>query len=86
MTNDMAMGLVSELLRMALALTWPLFVVILGAGAAISVLQVVTQIQDASVAFVPKLLVFGAVLTLLAPWMLEKLTAYGVSMFARLAQ
>jgi flagellar biosynthetic protein FliQ len=46
---------------------------------------VVTQVQDPSIAFVPKLVIFGVVLALLAPWMLGKLTAYGIAMFARIA-
>lgn len=86
MNDGMAISLISEMLRMALVLTWPLFAMILGVGLLISVLQVVTQVQDPSIAFVPKLVVFGAVLTMLAPWMIGKLTGFGVAMFARLAQ
>jgi flagellar biosynthesis protein FliQ len=86
MNNDIAVGMVSELLRMALLLSWPLLAVILAVGLAVSVIQVVTQIQDPSIAFVPKLVVFGVVLALLAPWMIHKLTSYGVATFARLAQ
>ncbi len=67
-------------------LTLPLLAVILLVGLLVSVLQVVTQVQDPSIAFVPKLVVFGIVLALLAPWMLSKLTGFGVTMFARLAQ
>jgi flagellar biosynthesis protein FliQ len=65
-------------------LSAPLLATILVVGLAVSVLQVVTQVQDASVAFVPKLILFGIVLALLSPWMLDKLTAYGVAMFTRL--
>jgi flagellar biosynthetic protein FliQ len=86
MNSDMVLSLVSELLRAALVLTLPLLAVILIVGAGISVLQVITQVQDPSIAFVPKLLVFGVMLALLAPWMLSRLVAYGISMFARLAQ
>jgi flagellar biosynthetic protein FliQ len=53
-------------------------------GLIVSVLQVVTQIQDPSIAFVPKLIAFGAALVLLAPWMLDELTGFGIAMFARL--
>jgi flagellar biosynthesis protein FliQ len=86
MNTDVALGLISELLRLALLLSLPLLGVILIVGLIVSVLQVVTQIQDPSIAFVPKLIVFGIVLVLLAPWMLSKLTSFGVAMFARLAQ
>jgi flagellar biosynthesis protein FliQ len=86
MNTDVALGLISELLRLALLLSLPLLAVILIVGLLVSVLQVVTQIQDPSIAFVPKLIVFGIVLVLLAPWMLSQLTSFGIAMFARLAQ
>jgi len=85
MTGDIALGMVSELLKLAVLLSLPLLAALLGAGLLISVLQVVTQVQDASVAFVPKLLLFVVVLVLLAPWMLDRLSGFGVAMFMRLA-
>lgn len=86
MNSDVALSLVSELLKTALVLSLPLLAVILVVGLLISILQVVTQVQDPSIAFVPKLALFGVVLVLLAPWMIGRLTAFGTSMFARLAQ
>jgi flagellar biosynthesis protein FliQ len=86
MTSDGALSLVSELLRLALVLATPLLAVILVVGLVVSVLQVVTQVQDPSVAFVPKLIAFIVALTLLAPWMLGRLSAYAAGMLARVAQ
>ena len=86
MNTEIALGVTSELLKMAFVLCLPLLVVILVVGLVVSVLQVITQVQDPSIAFVPKLVMFGVALALLAPWMLGKLTAYGTAMFARLAQ
>lgn len=86
MSSDTALGLISELLKLALVLSLPLLAVILVSGLLISILQVVTQVQDPSIAFVPKLILFGIVLLLLAPWMLDRLTRFGVAMFTRLAQ
>lgn len=85
MNSDVVLDLTSELLKQALTLSLPLLAVILIVGVIISVIQVITQIQDPSIAFVPKLVLFGVVLAFLAPWMLNRLTAYGVAMFARLA-
>jgi flagellar biosynthetic protein FliQ len=83
--SDLALGLVSELLKLALLLCLPLMAVILIVGLVISVLQVVTQVQDPSIAFVPKFLLFVVVLALLAPWMLGKVSSFGIAMFTRLA-
>lgn len=54
MNSDIVLGLVSELLKLAMVLSLPLLAVILVVGLSISVLQVVTQIQDPSISFVPK--------------------------------
>ena len=86
MNSDAILSLMSETLRLGLVLGLPLLAVIVIVGLLISVLQVVTQVQDPSIAFVPKLVLFVVVLALLAPWMLNKLTGFGVTMFARLAQ
>ena len=86
MSGDVATGLLSELLKLALLLSAPLLAVILLVGLLISILQVVTQVQDPSISFVPKLVLFGIALALLAPWMISKLTSYGITSFARLAQ
>jgi flagellar biosynthetic protein FliQ len=85
MTHDAALQLISELFRLTLLLSAPLLGVILIVGLLISVVQVVTQIQDASIAFVPKLVVFGIALLLLSPWMLSRLTSYATAMFLRLS-
>ena len=85
MNSDTALSLMSELLRVALVLSLPLLAVILLVGLSVSVLQVVTQVQDPSIAFIPKLGVFAVALALLAPWMLDKLTEFGTAMFLRLA-
>jgi flagellar biosynthetic protein FliQ len=85
MDTDTALGLASELLKQGLVLSLPLLLAILVVGLLISVLQVVTQIQDPSIAFVPKLVAFAILLGMLAPWMLHRLTAFGTAMFARIA-
>jgi flagellar biosynthesis protein FliQ len=84
MNSDTALALTSELLKQGLVLSLPLLAVILLVGLLISVIQVVTQVQDPSISFVPKLVCFVVMLALLAPWMLHRLTAFGVAMFARL--
>ena len=83
-SSDAAIALLSETLKLGLVLSLPLLGVILAVGLLISVVQVVTQVQDASVAFVPKLLLFVVLLALLTPWLLSKLSAFGVAMFVRL--
>ena len=86
MNSETALSLLSELLKLALLVSLPLLGVILLTGLVISVLQVVTQVQDPSIAFIPKLVLFVIVLALFSPWMLSRVTAFAVTMFARLSQ
>ena len=83
---DGVLSMASELLKLGLMLSLPLLAVILIVGLGVSILQVVTQVQDPSIAFVPKLIAFVIALALLAPWMLGKLVSYGVATFLRVAQ
>ena len=84
MNGDVAPAMVAELLRLGLLLCLPLLGIVLLVGLLVSVMQVVTQLQDPSIAFVPKLAAFVVALVLLAPWMLERLTAYASAVLARL--
>ena len=86
MNADTALALVAELLRTGGLLSLPLLASVLLVGLAVSVLQVVTQLQDPSIAFLPKLAAFVVALVLLAPWMLGRLVAYASAVFARIPQ
>ena len=54
----------------------PVLLVILVAGLLISVLQALTQINEATLSFVPKLLLSAAVLVIAGPWMMSNLTDF----------
>ena len=86
MSTALALQLAADLLKMALIVCGPLLAVVLITGVLVSILQVVTQVQDASLAFVPKLVIFTISLALMAPWMLGQLTNYATELYARLAQ
>jgi flagellar biosynthesis protein FliQ len=85
MTSDAVLAITAELLKQALLLSLPLLLVTMLVGIAVSVLQVATQIQDPSIAFVPKFIAFIVAFGLLAPWMLARLKEFGIEMFAQLA-
>jgi flagellar biosynthetic protein FliQ len=73
MNADLAAHLVSRLLIDALILAAPLLVTTLAIGIGVSVLQVVTQIQEMSLTFVPKVLGATLVLLVCGSWMLKYL-------------
>ena len=67
-----------------LKLGGPLLIVTLLVGLAVALVQAVTQINEATLAFVPKIIALGIALTLLGPFMLETLRTYTQSLFAQL--
>jgi len=54
----------------------PILIVVLVVGVVISVLQAATQINEATLSFVPKMLAAIATLAIAGPWMLTTLVEY----------
>jgi flagellar biosynthetic protein FliQ len=63
-------------LELTLLISAPLFIAALATGLLISVFQAATQINEATLSFVPKLIAIFATLMLAGPWMLTMLTDY----------
>ena len=84
MTEEFVIGLGREALWTAVKVGAPLLGVTLLVGIVISAVQAVTQINEASLAFVPKALAALAALAFFGPWMLNTLVAYAAAVFAGL--
>ena len=82
MHADLALRMMANLLWTGLIICLPVLAVILAVGLAISLLQVVTQVQEMPLTFVPKLLATGVVLIAMGPWMLRTLTSYSAQLWA----
>lgn len=78
--GDLALALTSDMVWTAILLSAPLIGFTMLVGLAVSVLQVVTQIQEASLTFVPKLIAAAAVLLVLGGWMLTTLAQYAAAL------
>lgn len=76
MSNDLAIYLSKQLLWQALLISSPVIVAALLCGLLISILQVVTQIQDSTLSIVPKILVVVLMLMLCGGWMLHALVDF----------
>ncbi|MFI4918170.1 MAG: flagellar biosynthesis protein FliQ [Legionellales bacterium] len=81
MSNDLALYLSRQLLWHALIIAAPIVLVALISGFLISILQVVTQIQDATLSFVPKILAVVLMLMLCGEWMLHSLVDFAQNIF-----
>lgn len=84
MRPDLALQLLSEVLWNALLISAPLMAVTLVVGLLVSVVQVVTQIQEASLTFIPKLVAAVIVLVVAGPWMLKRLVGFSTSLIANI--
>ena len=58
----------------------------LRAGSIVSLLQAVTQIQEITLVFVPKIIAVFLILALAGGWMLNTAVSFGVEMFASIEQ
>lgn len=86
MGADSALQMLAELLWTGLLITAPLLAVTLVVGLLISVLQVVTQVQEASLTFIPKIIAAVVVLVVCGPWMLKRLVGYATGLIASIPQ
>lgn len=76
MNAQMVLTMGQDALWMILMVSAPVLGVILVVGLLISLFQAVTQINEATLAFVPKLIAAMAVFALAGPWMLTTLVDY----------
>jgi flagellar biosynthesis protein FliQ len=76
MTPEFAIQIVREALMTAFWLAAPLLAVGFVAGIVISLIQIVTSIQDSGFSTIPRLCAFLGAFIISMPWMLHKLTAY----------
>lgn len=82
MRSDLALQLLSDLLWNALLISAPLLAVTLVLGLLVSVVQVVTQVQEASLTFIPKIVGAVVVLVVCGPWMLKRLVGFSAHLIA----
>ena len=84
MRPDLALQLLADVLWNALLISAPLLAVTLAVGLLVSVIQVVTQVQESSLTFIPKVIASVVVLVVCGPWMLKRLVAFATSLIANI--
>ena len=82
--GDLVLSLTSDMLWTAVKLAAPLIGFTMLIGLTVSILQVVTQIQESSLAFVPKLIAATAVLLVMSGWMLKTLANYATELISNI--
>ena len=82
MHADLALHLLADMLWTGLVVSLPVLGLTMAVGVAISVLQVVTQVQELSLTFVPKLVAAALALIAFGPWALGRLAAFSTRLWA----
>ncbi len=82
MTPETITTIMSEAIKVTLLVGSPMLLVGLFVGLAISVFSAVTQIQEMTLTFVPKIVVVFLALLFSLPWIIEKLTTFTIHLFS----
>ena len=86
MTETFVLSFFQEAVVIAVILVGPALLASLVIGSLISLFQSATQIQEATLTFIPKIIIVGIVVAFLGSWMLEKLVTYTAKVFSMLPE
>ena len=84
MESGVILDLVYQALRMAAVLAGPVLMALLVVGLLIGIVQAATSVNESTVAFVPKLIVFAGVVVIIGPVSLSLFIDYIKELFARI--
>ena len=76
MTPQLALTVGQDALTLLLMIAMPVLGVVMAVGLLVSIFQAVTQIHEATLTFVPKLIAAMVVFTIAGPWMLSTLVDF----------
>ncbi len=86
MNQDTVVNLATQAMGLALKVAGPLLLVGLVIGLIVSLFQAVTQIQEQSLSFIPKIIGVAALIVILGPWMLGQLVSYAQNLYLAIPQ
>jgi flagellar biosynthetic protein FliQ len=81
LNQDVVISLAMQAMQIALKIGLPLMLVGLIVGLLVSIFQAVTQIQEMTLTFIPKILALGLVMAIAGPWMLGELLTYTQNLY-----
>lgn len=81
MTPESVIHTMQRALEVTALLSGPLLLAMLVAGLIVSIFQAATQINEATLTFIPKMLVAFLVLVLAGPWMLETIMDFTIRLY-----
>lgn len=85
MNEAVVLGLAREALIVALEISAPILGASLIIGIVVSLIQAVTQVNEMTLTFVPKLIGVFVAMLIFGPWMMETLLGFSAGLFANMA-
>jgi flagellar biosynthetic protein FliQ len=84
MTPEFVVNFAQEAIKVTILVSMPMLALGLVVGLAISIFQAVTQIQEMTLTFVPKILIVLVALLFFANWMLEQLMHFTINVIEQI--
>lgn len=81
MNQDTAVSIATDAMQLAFKIGAPLLIAGLLVGLIVSIFQAVTQIQEQSLQFIPKLVVTAVILLVAGPWMLSSIVTWSSELY-----
>jgi flagellar biosynthetic protein FliQ len=76
MNEDMIISIGADAIKTTIYLAGPMLLAAMAVGIVVSILQAITQINEATLTFIPKMIAVVVVLMVMAPWMIETMSQY----------
>lgn len=86
MTPDAVAQIIREMFLAAFWISAPLLLVGFVAGIVMSLIQILTSIQDSAFSAIPRLIAFLVALLVLMPWMMSRTISYAITIFGDLGR
>jgi flagellar biosynthetic protein FliQ len=86
MTQDTVISLVVDMMSVTIKVAAPMLLAGLIVGLLVSVLQAVTQIQEQTLSFIPKIMALVAVVAIAGPWMLGTIVTWTTELWTQIPQ
>jgi flagellar biosynthesis protein FliQ len=83
-SEDTVINVSMQAMQLAFKVALPLLLAALVVGLVISIFQAVTQIQEQTLTFIPKIVAMGVVLVVAGPWMLDQVVAYTQQLYSEI--
>ena len=86
MTTDTVIELTMSAVELGMKVALPILLIGLAVGLVISVFQAITQIQEQTLTFIPKIVATVAVLVIGGPWMLDQMIVYAHDLYTAIPE